>query len=84
MKKSVDLREYVKKLNDEDIKYINTRLDRRIGSDVAELVDFLQKNQEVDKWLSGACNADAFFDMIDQVSSHAQQEAKKRKINDRR
>jgi len=85
MKKYVDMvKDYIKKLTDDDIDYIRDRLLRRIGSDVAEVVEMLQGNPEMDWWLTQAETADDFFDMVDQVDSLVQQEAKKRFSNEQK
>lgn len=79
MKKYTDvLREYAKRLNDDDLKYLNMRLTHRLGGDVGEAIEFMQRNQEIDRWLSSAGNATDFFDMLDSIDSSVQQEVKKR------
>ena len=79
MKKHGDfLREYVRRLNDDDLKYLSTRMTYRVGSDLGEAVELIQKNQELDRWLAGAASCTAFFDMIDQLDGYIQQETKKR------
>lgn len=78
MKTNNVLREYVKKLSDDELKFIHQRLTQRIDADVAEAVDFIQHSPEMDKWLLGADGADDFFDMIDQVDEYVEQEVKKR------
>lgn len=72
------LRDYVKKLGDEDLKWINIRLSQRVGSDVAEVLQFVEKHPDMDRWLSLASTASDFFDMVDQVDQCVQQEVKKR------
>jgi len=79
MKKNTDnLKEYLKKLNDDDLKYLGARLSQRLGGDMAEAVDLMQKNQEVDHWLRSAGDSDEFFDMMDLVDDLVQQETRKR------
>jgi hypothetical protein len=79
MKKYNDiLREYSKRLNEDELKYISIRLARRLGGDLGEAVELIQKHSEVDRWLSSANSAGDFFDMIDQVDVYVQQEIKKR------
>jgi hypothetical protein len=72
------LREYIKKLNDDDLKFIGTRLSQRIGSDVGDAVEVIQRNSDMDRWLSSAVNADDFFEMVDQLDNCVQQEVRKR------
>jgi hypothetical protein len=72
------IREYAKKLSDDELRYLNIRLTQRIGGDIAEAVECIQSNQEMDRWLSGASSASDFFDMVDQVDGYIQQEVKRR------
>jgi hypothetical protein len=79
MKKHTDiLREYVRRLNDDDLKFLGARLTHRLGGDLGESLELIQRNQDIDKWLSSASSADDFFNMLDQVDSYIQQEMKKR------
>jgi hypothetical protein len=79
MKKYNDtLKEYVKRINDDDLKYISIRLLRRIGSDVGEAVEVVEKFNDMDRWLAASNSADDFFNMIDQLDIAVQQEVKKR------
>ncbi len=79
MKKFNDaLKEYVRRLNDDDLKYIGIRLANRLGGDLGEAAEVVQRNPEMDRWLSAANSADDFFTMIDQVDLSVQLEAKKR------
>lgn len=72
------LKEYAKRLHEDELKYISIRLARRLGGDLGEAVELIQKHSEVDRWLSSANSAGDFFDMIDQVDVFVQQEIKKR------
>jgi len=79
MKKFNDvLKEYVRRLNDDDLKYIGMRLANRLGGDLGEAVEVVQRQPEMDRWLSSATSADDFFNMVDQVDSYVQLEVKKR------
>jgi hypothetical protein len=72
------VKEYARRLNDDDLHFVGIRLNQRSGGDVGEAVEFMQKNPDIDKYLASATNADAFFDMLDLLDSHIQTEAKKR------
>jgi len=72
------VKEYVKRLSDDDLQFLNIRLSNRLGGDVGEAVELLQKNTEVDKWLASSNNAMEFFDMLDLVEQHLQHENQKR------
>lgn len=72
------LKDYVKRLSDDDLHFLNVRLSNRLGGDVGEAVEFLQKNSEIDRWLALSNNATEFFDMVDLVDQQLQYEAQKR------
>lgn len=72
------IKEYARKLTDDDLRFLNVRLLQRIGSDVAEATELLQCNSEVDHWFSLGRNATDFYEMLDIVDISLQNEAKRR------
>ena len=78
MKYNNIIKEYLKTLNDEELKSLNSRLTQRLGGDVGEATEMMQRHPEMDRCLLLAKTADDFFDIIDQVDELAQQEAKRR------
>jgi hypothetical protein len=76
--KKINILEYVKKLTDDDLKFVNIRLSRRMGDDVGETIELLQEHPEIDKCLSTASSANDLFDMVDQIDNYIQQEVKRR------
>lgn len=72
------IKEYVRKLADDDIRLLHMRLSQRLGSDLAEAIEFMQKNPEVDYWLSASKNADDLYDMVDAIDHLVQNETKRR------
>jgi hypothetical protein len=72
------LKEYAKKLSDDDLRWLNTRLTQRIGGDVGEAIEFMQDSQEMDRWLQLNNSAAEFFEMVDQIDIQLQYELKKR------
>lgn len=79
MKKFNDVvREYARWLSDEDLKYVGIRLANRLGGDMGEAIEVLQRHAGLDRWLAAANSADEFFAMIDQLDYYVQSELKKR------
>lgn len=72
------VREYVRRLNDDDLQYLQMRLFQRIGSDVAEAIELIQRNSDMDHWLGLSKNANDLFDMIDSVDLSIQNESRRR------
>jgi len=72
------VKEYARKLNDDDLRFLQMRLSQRIGADLAEALETLQRNAEVDHWLSMAKSANELYDMVDAVDAALQNEIKRR------
>lgn len=75
MKKMVDVsKEFVKKVNDDDLRFLHVRFSQRIGSDMAEAIQYLQRIPEMDRWLSTASTSQEFLGMVDHVENCIQNE----------
>lgn len=72
------IKEYARKLSDDDLRFIHMRLSQRIGADVAEAVEFMQRNADINYWLDTSKSANEFFDMIDAIDNATQNEVKRR------
>ena len=72
------LMEYVKKLSDEDLSWLRIRSKQDVCGDKGDVANFLSKDRDVDRWLQTATGADDFFDMLDLVAYHIQQEHNRR------
>jgi hypothetical protein len=72
------LKEYAIRLSEENLRYLSYRLETRMGSDLAEALDFLANTGEVDKWLSSAKTCTELYDMIDQVQASVKKELQKK------
>lgn len=78
MKKYDICKDFVRKLSDENLRYFKSKLAQRLGGDVGEVVEFVQKNSEMDRWLGSARNAEEYFDMIDHLDDMIESEIEKR------
>ncbi len=72
------LREFVSRLSLDNLKYLNMRLNQRIGSDMSEAIDLMAGSQDVDKWLATARTCDDFYDMVDLAQSYVERELHRR------
>lgn len=77
-KPEVYLKEYCAKLSDDNVRFLQSRLNQRLPGDLPEAVNFLAGVREIDKWLASATSNDGFFDMIDMVDFAVQKEHEKR------
>jgi hypothetical protein len=72
------IKEYVVKLPYDSLKYLFDRFDERIGPDLAETIEFLSKNPDVDKFFAAAKNGDEFWASVDLVASFVEKEIMRR------
>jgi hypothetical protein len=81
MKKAIDvyLKEYCHRLSDEDFDYLHQRATQKLFGDTAEILNFLSKTKELDKWLSAASSCQEFSNMLDLFDSVIEKEAESRR-----
>jgi hypothetical protein len=77
MKTENFLKDYIRHLSEEDLRFASGRLQRLCG-DTAELLEFLSRNSELDKWLKTATNSVEFFLLVDQLEFVIKSENDKR------
>jgi hypothetical protein len=80
-KKDSILREYVRSLTEEDIKFLCSRLSHtygRRGGDVAQAVEFIQQAPDMDRLFASARDANHLYDLVDEVQDYAEREIKRR------
>ena len=75
------LTEYVRKLSDDDLSWLRLRCKQDVCGDKGEIANFLSRDKDVDRWLLTATGSDDFFDMLDLVGYHVQQENSRRNDN---
>lgn len=72
------IKEYVKKLSEDDIKFLFSRLSEKMFGDAAEAINFLDKTNEFSKWFHSAKNSNELYDMLDKVFKYIEKEHNKR------
>ena len=72
------LREYASRQSDDSLRYLLTRLNNRLGSDMAEVLDSFSKNGEVDHLFRSAKTASELYDLIDLAQEHLSREYNRR------
>jgi hypothetical protein len=72
------IKEYVSNLNEEDIKFLYSRLSERFLGDTSEAINFLDKNNDFSKWFYSAKSSNDLYDMIDKVFKFVEKEHNKR------
>ncbi len=68
------LKEYISNLSDDDIKFLESRLNQRLSGDIPEVLNFLEKNSKVDFILSKTKTANELYDLVDAVAELVKQE----------
>lgn len=81
MKKDI-VKEYFRNLSDEDFKFLYVRSTQRLCGDLAEIIEMVQRDQEMDKYLSAASSNADFFARIDSIDSAIQAEARRRSMTE--
>ena len=73
------IKEIVRKIEDEDIRFLHMRLSQRIGGDLAESLILIQDSyQELHHLLSATPNAEAVYEIVDVVEKSVQEEWRRR------
>ncbi len=79
MKKTdIVLKEYASKLSVDVLKILSQKLENRVGSDVAEVLDAMSTCSDLDKWLASAKTCDELYDMIDLAQEYIDRELYKK------
>lgn len=79
MKKSdLFIKEYVVRLSDEDLKFIQNRLYYRFSGDLADILDFCHKHPAMDKYLSGTETSEEIYEAFDSMNDFSDKECIKR------
>jgi hypothetical protein len=79
--KSVEhqVKECVKKIPDEDLRWLSIRFRERVGSDLAEALLLIQERyNDLNRVLANTPSADAVYEIADLIDKHVQDEVKKR------
>jgi len=84
MKKSDSfLKEYVSKLSDDDLGFLNVRFKQNMFGDRADIANLVSRDQSVDRWLSNATNADDWFNKVESVGEYVHSERSRREDSHR-
>jgi hypothetical protein len=79
MKKPENMvREYVRRLSDEDLKFLNGRLKQRLSNDLTDVLENLARANEIDRWLGNARGSDDLYDMVDVIQGFVEKECTRR------
>lgn len=74
MNKDAILKDYVRRLGDEELSYLGLRSSQCLFGDRAEMAQYLSRHEVINRWLQTAKSAAELFDMFDQVGEHVERE----------
>ena len=72
------IKEYVANLNEEDLRFLFSRLSERMFGDLSDAINQMDKCNDIAKWFQTAKNSDEFYSMIDKVFKFIEKEHNKR------
>lgn len=75
---SIVVKEYLRRLSDEDLGLILDRLTQPVSGDRADVSFLFAKDKDIDKWLSQAKSAFEWFDKVDMIQDQGEAELGRR------
>jgi len=72
------LKEYFKKLTDEQLNFLRVRFRQRLCGDLSDIAVELAKDPDVDAWLKESTSADEWFQMVDRLGVCVDREVNRR------
>lgn len=72
------IREFCRKISDEQLRFINMRFQQNLPGDRAVVLDVLSKDKAVDRYLSAASSAEEFFNCYEHVGKLVKEEVDRR------
>ena len=71
-------KDYVSSLNEEDLKQTYEKIVDRFSGDIGDVVNHIDKNKDISKFLHSTKNADEIYDIVDDLFPYVEKEYKKR------
>jgi hypothetical protein len=74
----VVFKDYVASLNEEDLRQTYEKIIDRFSGDIGDVINHIDKNKDINKFLHSAKNSDEIYDIVDALFPHVEKEYKKR------
>lgn len=71
------LKEYARKLSDDDLGWLYIRFKQNLCGDRADIANFLSRDNSIDRWLTVA-SPDEWFDRVEQIGEAVKAEKNRR------
>lgn len=78
MKADAVVKEYVKRISDDDLAYLGIRFKQSLCGDTGAIAQKLSEDEEIDRWLSASTSADEWFEMLDVIGEQIKIEYNRR------
>lgn len=80
-RKGDPVRDFVRALPDEDLRFLQTRLGQRLGGDIGDAVAFAENSApDLSQFMGAAESATDYYARIDHIEAMVQGEARRRTI----
>ena len=78
MKADAVVKEYVKRISDDELAFLGIRFKQSLCGDKSEIALKLAEDEEVDKWLSSSTSSVEWFEMVDAIGECVKSEYNRR------
>lgn len=68
------VKEYVRRISDDELNYLNIRYVQNLFGDKAEVAHCLSRDKQIDKLLAAATDAEDWFDIVDYIGEYVNKE----------
>lgn len=75
------VREFARRINDDDLKWLNARFSQRLGGDIASALEVVERHPDLNRALGAAANSNDLYDMVDQADQAIQKEYNRRFVS---
>ena len=83
MKADAVVKEYVKRISDDDLSFLGIRFKQNLIGDKVEIALKLAEDEEIDRWLASSASSDEWFEMVDAIGECVKSEYNRRWDDDR-
>jgi hypothetical protein len=74
------IKEYVRNISDDDLRYIGTRISERLGGDLGDAINVMGRNRNMDEILRSARGAVELYEICDFIEDLMWSEAESRRM----
>ena len=72
------LKEYVTRISDDDLKFLNSRISQKLSGDVPEALNLMAQSPDIDKLMRDQPNGEALYETLDALQQFLERESLRR------